>query len=140
MCEINPKHTKFYRVELFTSQPLSEAEWQGVALEVDIELVKFEQACNESGRVRVHVHETDEWTPTPPTEPGWYWFYGCKSGASRTALATVEVVIANTAHPSRPRVPMLLCDGDLWLSPEDHTGVYQPMAVPVLPAGVVASR
>lgn len=53
MCEINPKRTRFYRIEFFTSEEISDEEWMEVVVGRILEL---EQSFNYSGKVRVHIH------------------------------------------------------------------------------------
>lgn len=57
MCEINPKRTRIYKIEFFTSHPISDKEWNKLVIE---RLVELEIAFNATGRVRVHIHETEE--------------------------------------------------------------------------------
>lgn len=54
MCEINPKRKQFFRLEFFTSLPLTDDQWSALVME---RLVLLEQAFNLEGKVRVHVHE-----------------------------------------------------------------------------------
>ena len=57
MCEINPKRKQFYRLEFFTSHPISDEEWNLLVTE---RLFKLDQEFNQSGSIRVHVHEIEE--------------------------------------------------------------------------------
>ena len=54
MCEINPKRKQFYRLEFFTSHPMSDEEWDSL---VTACLLILEQSFNSGGRIRVHIHE-----------------------------------------------------------------------------------
>ena len=56
MCEINPKRRQVFWVEFFTAHPITEKRWQELVL---LRLLKFEQEFNESGEIRVHIHEED---------------------------------------------------------------------------------
>jgi hypothetical protein len=57
MCEINPKHTKVFRLEFFTSHPMTAEEFEQI---VARHAVAMEMLANEDGRIRCHVHETPE--------------------------------------------------------------------------------
>jgi hypothetical protein len=57
MCEINPKRAQFYRLEFFTSHNLSDETWTEL---ITVRLVELEQAFNEVGSIRVHIHEEAE--------------------------------------------------------------------------------
>lgn len=57
MCEINPKHKKFYRLEAFTSHDMTEYEFEYA---VAMKLVSIENQLNEDGRFRFHIHESEE--------------------------------------------------------------------------------
>lgn len=55
MCEINPKHSAFFKLEAFTSNPdMSEKEFTN---EVMQRLFDVEQQLNADGRFRFHIHE-----------------------------------------------------------------------------------
>lgn len=55
MCEINPKHARYFRLEAFTSNPdMSEKEFER---EVMARLFEIEQVLNADGRFRFHIHE-----------------------------------------------------------------------------------
>jgi hypothetical protein len=55
MCEINPKHSAFFKLEAFTSDPdMSEKEFTN---EVMQRLFNAEQQLNADGRFRFHIHE-----------------------------------------------------------------------------------
>jgi hypothetical protein len=56
MCEINPKRSAFYKLEFFTSQEITEEQWQEMVMK---RLLELEQQFNERGDVRVHVHEVE---------------------------------------------------------------------------------
>ena len=56
MCEINPKRRQVFWVEFFTAHPITEKRWQELVL---LRLLKLEQEFNESGEIRVHIHEED---------------------------------------------------------------------------------
>lgn len=53
MCEINPKHKAFFRLEAFTSVPMTEAEFAQAIAE---KLVAVEVQLNKDARFRFHVH------------------------------------------------------------------------------------
>ena len=57
MCEINPKHSKFFRLEFFTSKPITKEEWNSL---VYPKVLKLEQELNQSGVIRVHIHEVSK--------------------------------------------------------------------------------
>lgn len=57
MCEINPKRKAFYRLEFFTTKDMSDRAWLEF---LSRKLNELEQAFNETGVVRVHVHEQDD--------------------------------------------------------------------------------
>lgn len=74
------------------------------------------------------------WTKTPPREPGWYWFYGVKSGASRASLAAVQAILLTSSNGGESLV--LIGDGSPWYErelEEEYVGVYTPMVMPDLP-------
>lgn len=55
MCEINPKHSAFFRLEVYTSNPTMTRE---KFLEIVAErLLKAEMELNKSGDIRVHIHD-----------------------------------------------------------------------------------
>jgi hypothetical protein len=55
MCEINPKHSAFFKLEAFTSNPdMSKEEFTN---EVMMRLFAVEQTLNMDGRFRFHIHE-----------------------------------------------------------------------------------
>lgn len=54
MCEINPKHSAFFRLEAFTSHDMSEGEFVN---EVAKRLFNVEQQLNADGHFRFHIHE-----------------------------------------------------------------------------------
>jgi hypothetical protein len=54
VCELNPKRKAFYRLEFFTAQDIPEIEWNQLVVE---KLLMLEQYLNESGKIRVHIHE-----------------------------------------------------------------------------------
>lgn len=55
MCEINPKHSRFFRLEAFTANPACTAE----QFEKDVMTRVFnaEQLLNADGQYRFHIHE-----------------------------------------------------------------------------------
>lgn len=58
MCEINPKHKKFFRLEVFTSHPtMTEEEFTN---EIMSRLLSLEMNLNYDGKFRFHVHEIEE--------------------------------------------------------------------------------
>jgi hypothetical protein len=57
MCEINPKRKQFFRLEFFTAHVMTDARWQKLVLE---RLLELEQSFNETGEIRVHIHEQEE--------------------------------------------------------------------------------
>lgn len=54
MCEINPKHSKFFRLEFFTTKPMTKDEWDKL---IYSKVLEIEYEFNKSGEIRVHVHE-----------------------------------------------------------------------------------
>lgn len=54
MCEINPSRKQFFRLEFFTTLPMTEDEWNVL---VSGRLVTLEQVFNATGNIRVHIHE-----------------------------------------------------------------------------------
>lgn len=57
MCEINPTHKKFFRLEVFTSHPaMTEEEFIQL---LSIKLLDTEMTLNASGMLRFHIHEED---------------------------------------------------------------------------------
>lgn len=57
MCEINPKHKMFFKLEVFTSHPMSKEEFEKIVLP---KVLKVEQELNKDGRIRVHIHDLEE--------------------------------------------------------------------------------
>jgi hypothetical protein len=57
MCEINPKRKQFFRLEFFTAHIMTDARWEEL---VHKRLLELEQSFNESGEIRVHIHEEDD--------------------------------------------------------------------------------
>ncbi len=57
MCEINPKRKEFFRLEFFTTHEMTDDQWYQLICE---KLIKLEQAFNEKGNIRVHIHEEDQ--------------------------------------------------------------------------------
>lgn len=58
MCEINPKHKKFFKLEVFTSNPnQTEDEFNR---EVAERVLFVEQWLNSDGRYRFHIHEFED--------------------------------------------------------------------------------
>lgn len=54
MCEINPKHSAFFRIEAFTSDAhMSKAIFYGEVLH---RLLEMEMELNKDGRFRFHIH------------------------------------------------------------------------------------
>jgi len=58
MCEINPKHKMFFRLEAFTSSPDMTAE--EFITEVAIKLLAVEIELNRDMRFRFHIHQEVE--------------------------------------------------------------------------------
>jgi len=60
MCEINPKHKSFFRLEFFTSWDIPKEDWDNLLMEA---LLRIEMQINEKGNIRCHIHsETPEVT------------------------------------------------------------------------------
>jgi len=57
MCEINPKHKAFFRLEAFTSHDMTEDQFVEAVM---TKLLTIEQKLNEDGRFRFHIHGADE--------------------------------------------------------------------------------
>lgn len=58
MCEINPRHTKIFRLEFFTSAPnMTREEFEEI---VTRSAVMMEMGANEDMRIRCHVHEVED--------------------------------------------------------------------------------
>lgn len=55
MCEINPKHSAFFRLEVYTSNPATTAE--EFLTEVMTRLLQMERQLNADGKFRFHIHE-----------------------------------------------------------------------------------
>ena len=54
MCEINPKHTLIFRLEVYTSNPtMTKEEFLQLVAE---RLIQAEQDLNKDGKIRVHIH------------------------------------------------------------------------------------
>lgn len=56
MCEINPKRAAAFRLEFFTAHEVSKERWNKLVLE---RLLDLEQAFNETGEIRVHIHKDE---------------------------------------------------------------------------------
>lgn len=56
MCEINPKRKKIFRLEFFTAHDMDDEQWEKLVIE---RLLFLEQQFNKSGKIRVHVHESE---------------------------------------------------------------------------------
>ncbi|MGD9631408.1 MAG: hypothetical protein AB7V18_19385 [Pyrinomonadaceae bacterium] len=54
MCEINPKHSAYFRLEAFTSHNITREEFDRQVAE---RLMAAEQALNADGAFRFHIHE-----------------------------------------------------------------------------------
>lgn len=91
MCEINPKRKQIFLLEFFTSEVIANEEWKEL---VYIRLLRLEQAFNESGKVRVHVHEAEE-KPKPILLPSMVVKLA-PSGEEGIAFATVAIVYETT--------------------------------------------
>lgn len=57
MCEIGFKRKSLFKLEFFTAHEITPGEWMSLVME---RLLHLEQVFNESGAVRVHVHEIDD--------------------------------------------------------------------------------
>lgn len=58
MCEINAKHKRFFRLEVFTSNPsVSAEEFEAVVAE---RLLAAEMQLNGDGVIRAHIHEEED--------------------------------------------------------------------------------
>jgi len=57
MCEINPKHSAFFRLEAFTSNPNTTKE--DFDKEIRDRLLEFEMKLNSDGKFRFHIHEVE---------------------------------------------------------------------------------
>lgn len=61
MCEINPRHSMFFSLEVFTSNPnTTEEEFRHEAMG---RVLNYEIAMNADGRLRFHVHEVADPRP-----------------------------------------------------------------------------
>jgi hypothetical protein len=58
MCEINPTHKAFFRLEAFTSNSKMTAE--EFEAEIAQRLLEAEMKLNEDGRFRFHIHNEEE--------------------------------------------------------------------------------
>ncbi len=65
MCEINPKHTRIYRLEVFTSS--SEETSEEFEHSVARILLAVEAALNSDGEYRFHIHESEDNAEDRPT-------------------------------------------------------------------------
>ena len=54
MCEINPKRAAYFKLEFFTSQEISDERWEELVMS---RLLRLEQEFNDTGAIRVHIHE-----------------------------------------------------------------------------------
>lgn len=57
MCEINPKHKAFFRLEAFTSHDMTEQQFTTEVME---RLLNVELKLNADGRFRFHIHGAEE--------------------------------------------------------------------------------
>ena len=58
MCEINPRHTKIFRLEFFTSNPnATKEEFEQMVME---RALQMEMMANADGQLRCHIHEVEE--------------------------------------------------------------------------------
>ncbi len=58
MCEINPKHKRFFRLEVYTSNPnISQQDFEAQIMQ---KLLDTEMKLNEDGRFRFHIHDEIE--------------------------------------------------------------------------------
>jgi hypothetical protein len=57
MCELNPKQTLLFNLEVFTSINMTKEEFQELVVP---RLVAVENLLNADGRIRVHIHEKEE--------------------------------------------------------------------------------
>lgn len=58
MCEINPKHSMYLRLEAFTSNPeMSREEFERKVIQ---KLLDMETKLNEDGNFRFHIHELEQ--------------------------------------------------------------------------------
>lgn len=56
MCEINPKHSAFFKLEAFTSVNMTEQEFQNLVID---KLLKIEMQLNKDARFRFHIHHAE---------------------------------------------------------------------------------
>lgn len=73
-------------------------------------------------------HSSEEWTSTPPTLPGWYWYYGPK-GYKHTLQACQVFLGGADQHVVR------IIDGGCFWYEQEHRGVscwWQRMVPPGL--------
>lgn len=56
MCEINPKHESYFRLEAFTSHDMTRKEFDKAVTE---KLLYIEMKLNEDARFRFHIHPED---------------------------------------------------------------------------------
>lgn len=57
MCEINPKHKKFFRLEFFSTVEMPERLWQEATAAI---ANHWEQEVNKGGPIRCHIHEIED--------------------------------------------------------------------------------
>ena len=60
-----------------------------------------------------------EWSKTPPSEPGWYWWYGQTHADGSESKEIVEVVAgrAQMMWFAAPDVVDWLSEGEWWTTP-----------------------
>lgn len=56
MCEINPKRKRLFDLEFFTSQDITDEQWENLVIK---RLLFLEETFNEKGEIRVHIHEKE---------------------------------------------------------------------------------
>jgi predicted nuclease of predicted toxin-antitoxin system len=59
MCEINPKHKAFFKIEAFTTANINDSEFMELVCK---ELSMLELQLNSNSSIRYHIHEMDSTT------------------------------------------------------------------------------
>lgn len=94
------------------------------------EVCNKQRVCNDRPS-RLLPESPPPWSPSWPTKPGWYWFYGKRFRLSdKDEFHPVEV--HGTADPG---VMAYVTRGHFLHPEEGATGLWLPMQTPELPEG-----
>lgn len=72
------------------------------------------------------------WTKQPPTEPGWYWFYG-SLWKSEPQLLPTSVHTGGISASTGKQVPMYVTKNSFVYPSQDCDGLWTPIPTPELP-------